>query len=179
MYQPFLHLPPNPDGRTCKCGSTTHLTVQSHACPLNPRNQVTEAAASDNSSGGDSSDSDWQDDHNDKDTESSDPDDDDHSGPDAASVAAPPPQARGRRRLPNTPDDDNNTGITIPPYCRPRRSNKFNPAKGDVVEVDFNGKWWSATIMWKYRGEYAVKYHDDEGNVEKNVPGERIRKLCS
>jgi len=37
-YQPFLQLPANPDGRRCRCGSTTHMTINSFACPLNPRN---------------------------------------------------------------------------------------------------------------------------------------------
>jgi len=37
-YRPFMSLPPNPDGRRCRCGSTTHLTVNSFACPMNPRN---------------------------------------------------------------------------------------------------------------------------------------------
>ena len=37
-YTPFLHLPENPDGRRCRCGSTTHMTINSFACPLNPRN---------------------------------------------------------------------------------------------------------------------------------------------
>ena len=38
-YHPFVHLRENPDGKRCRCGSTTHLTVNSHACPLNPRNR--------------------------------------------------------------------------------------------------------------------------------------------
>ena len=38
-YVPYLHLPENSGGRTCRCGSRTHLTTNSHACPLNPRNQ--------------------------------------------------------------------------------------------------------------------------------------------
>ena len=38
-YVPFLHLPDNPDDRTCRCGSHTQLTTNSHTCPLNPRNQ--------------------------------------------------------------------------------------------------------------------------------------------
>lgn len=37
-YQPFLKLPENPDGRRCRCGSTTHMTINSFACPMNPRN---------------------------------------------------------------------------------------------------------------------------------------------
>ena len=36
---PFNVLPKNKDGKTCRCGSDTHLTVQSHACPMNPRNR--------------------------------------------------------------------------------------------------------------------------------------------
>ena len=36
---PFLTLPKNKNGRTCRCGSDTHLTIQSHACRLNPRNR--------------------------------------------------------------------------------------------------------------------------------------------
>ena len=43
-YRPFLHLPPNPDGKRCRCGSTTHMTINSFACPLNPRNKAADAA---------------------------------------------------------------------------------------------------------------------------------------
>ena len=43
-YRPFLHLPPNPNGRRCRCGSTTHMTINSFACPLNPRNLAAAAA---------------------------------------------------------------------------------------------------------------------------------------
>ena len=39
-YLPFLHLPKNPNGLRCRCGSDTHLTTNSHACKLNPRNLV-------------------------------------------------------------------------------------------------------------------------------------------
>ena len=39
VYAPFLALPKNKNGRTCRCGSDTHYTTQSHACPLNPRNR--------------------------------------------------------------------------------------------------------------------------------------------
>ena len=45
------------------------------------------------------------------------------------------------------------------------------------MEVDFNGTWWRATIIHKYRGKYAVKYHDEDGNVEKSVVFERIRSI--
>ena len=38
-YAPFLTLPKNKNGRKCRCGSDTHCTTQSHACPLNPRNR--------------------------------------------------------------------------------------------------------------------------------------------
>ena len=44
-YTPFLVLPKNKDGRVCRCGSDTHLTVQSHACPLNPRYRSTRLTA--------------------------------------------------------------------------------------------------------------------------------------
>jgi len=47
-YRPFLHLPPNPDGRRCRCGSTTHMTVNSFACPLNPRNTVARDGVAEN-----------------------------------------------------------------------------------------------------------------------------------
>ena len=49
-YRPFLQLPPNPDGRRCRCGSTTHMTVSSFACPLNPRNNAVNDAG-DNDAG--------------------------------------------------------------------------------------------------------------------------------
>ena len=43
-YLPFMNLPANPDGKKCRCGSTTHMTVNSFACPLNPRNVAANAA---------------------------------------------------------------------------------------------------------------------------------------
>lgn len=47
-YQAFMHLRQNPDGKRCRCGSTTHLTINSHACPLNPRNRVDNGHENDN-----------------------------------------------------------------------------------------------------------------------------------
>ena len=47
-YQAFMHLRQNPDGKRCRCGSTTHLTINSHACPLNPRNRVDNGHGNDN-----------------------------------------------------------------------------------------------------------------------------------
>ena len=34
---PIGHFAPNPDGKLCRCGSTTHMTVTSHRCPLSKR----------------------------------------------------------------------------------------------------------------------------------------------
>jgi len=55
---PFLHLPQNPGGRKCRCGSSTHLTIRSHACPLNPRNRDSNDGDDDDSNDGDSNQSD-------------------------------------------------------------------------------------------------------------------------
>ena len=36
-FVPFLANPVNKDGKKCRCGSSTHLTVNHLACPLNPK----------------------------------------------------------------------------------------------------------------------------------------------
>ena len=55
---PFLQLPKNPNGKLCKCGSDTHLTVQSFACPLNNRYRANNDDGSDDDGDSDSGDND-------------------------------------------------------------------------------------------------------------------------
>ena len=83
-YQPFLKLPENPDGRRCRCGSTTHMTINSFACPMNPRNitenvhgaTVGRGDDADASNDDDDDDADASDDDDDDDADASDDDDD-------------------------------------------------------------------------------------------------------
>ena len=82
-YQPFLHLPENPDGRRCRCGSTTHMTINSFACPLNPRNVAAAGATVHDDAAAGNDDSDESDD----DDASAGNDDSDESDDDDASAA--------------------------------------------------------------------------------------------
>ena len=175
-YRPFLQLTQNPDGRKCRCGSTTHLTIQSHACPQNPRNNInqnnddddennsdTTPAPNDDTNDGVANDNDDDDENNSETTPApNDNDDNNNNGGDGPTK---------RRR------NDTNTN-TIPSSRRPRlvrRTKRQGYKVQEKVYVDFNGEWWPATIIYKHRGKYAVKYDDDKGNVEKQVPHERIQ----
>ena len=89
---PFLVLPQNPDGRKCRCGSSTHLTVQSHACPLNPRNLNDGDGDSDADSDGDDSDGGSDGDHSDGGSDGDDSDGD--SDVDDKTNAPSPPRTR-------------------------------------------------------------------------------------
>ena len=163
---PFLHLPLNPAGRTCRCGSRTHRTITSHACPLNPRNSVdgdddnaapADAAPADATTADDApADAATADDAHADDTT---PDED---------LDEAVPSVRGRRRR---DDGDDNAA---PERRRGRRN--FMQKNADV-EVLYEAKWWPARIIFKHRGNagYAVHYHDEEGCEEENVPEERIR----
>ena len=42
QYVPFLGRPLNAGGRTCRCGSSHHLTTNYRGCPLNPRKRARE-----------------------------------------------------------------------------------------------------------------------------------------
>ena len=207
-YAPFLHLPKNPGGRTCRCGSDTHMTVNSHACPLNPRYVVVtpnnnnddenndenninddENNSSDdenNSSDNENNSNDDEinnnddenedsDDENDDDNADDDEDSDDENDDDNADDV-PIPNPTKRRR-------DGGASSANRPFRRPRTTRRTRRTKREgyksqeIVQVDFNGTWWEATILYKHRGKYAVKYSDNDGNVEKSVPHERIRLI--
>jgi len=173
---PFLHLPLNPDGRKCRCGSDTHLTVNSFACPLNARNRVdddddnaapADAAPADDAHADDAHADDTtpdEDAHADDTTPDEDLDDDtpDEAAPDA-------PVCRGRRRR-----DD--TTVAAPP-ARRRKTNFLK--KNADVEVLYEDKWWPARIVFKHRGDagYAIHYHDEDGCEEQNVEENRIRPI--
>ena len=74
----------------------------------------------------------------------------------------------------------------LPPHKRKRTSqqqrgarNKKDKLKFDndeIVEVDFNGTWWKAKILFYNRLKYTIQYYDEEENVERNVPVSRMRK---
>ena len=176
-YRPFLHLPQNPNGRRCRCGSTTHMTINSFACPLNPRNVAAagatvrddDAAANDDVS--DSSDDDDTAADGDNDSDSSDDDDAAANGDDDSDERVDegdiPPNIedssrplRPRRRLGlptrrrrSTLDVNN---VDTPPRRRPRIS-------GSEVEIDVGTKVKSPGTRWKlpattiYDGEVVRK----------------------
>ena len=200
-YAPFLHLPKNPGGRTCRCGSDTHMTVNSHACPLNPRyvvvtpnnnnddenndenninddeinNDNDENNSSDDENNSSDNENEDSDDENDDDNADDDEDSDDENDDDNADDG-PIPNPTKRRR-------DGGASSANRPFRRPRTTRRTRRTKREgyksqeIVQVDFNGTWWEATILYKHRGKYAVKYSDNDGNVEKSVPHERIRLI--
>ena len=115
-------------------------------------------------------------DEGDRDDDSDEDEDNDDSDDDSDFQPAPHSRRRKRRRT----DATTSTTTVIAPFRRPRHARRtkrqgFKPK--EEVEVDYNGTWWRATIAYKHRGFYAVKYADEEGNVEKKVPFERIRSI--
>ena len=181
-YVPFLHQPLNPGGRKCRCGSQTHMTTNSHACPLNPR-YLHPIPDDDNTEDGSSPDHDNNEQDSSPDHDNNEQDSSpnrDNNEQDSSPNRDNSDRANSDRANSDNDSDDPDTppakrsrsDTTIPPFRRPRlRSYK----KGDIVVVNYNGTWWKATIMYKHRGKYCVKYHDTEGNVEKQVSDERIR----
>lgn len=183
-YQPFLHLRPNPDGKRCRCGSTTHLTVNSHACPLNPRNR------DDNDDGAGESKND-----NDKDDSSSDTPDEEEEQT-LAEVVATLPVRRSQRRL-GMPTrrrrligDDDHTRAT----CRPRVVNDTDDANTLSQEIQVGTKVESSGTRWNlpagtiFKGvvvavkknrrgllTFHVKWQD---GVVEYMKEEHIRPMC-
>jgi len=52
--------------------------------------------------------------------------------------------------------------------------------KGKDVQVLYDGKWWGGKILLVHRGKskgYKIKYYDDKGCEQSNVPAENIREL--
>ena len=46
--------------------------------------------------------------------------------------------------------------------------------------MKYDGKWWGAKILLVHRGKskgYKVKYYDEKGCEQSNVPAENIREL--
>ena len=174
-YVPYLHLPENSGGRTCRCGSRTHLTTNSHACPLNPRNQHAEsgcpvvtvtgnagaAEAAATTAG----------------TATTVP-----VNAGAAEAAATTASAaattdgRSVRRRRNTSSGDANAA---PPRRRRRRRTTNYLRANKEVEVLYDGKWWPGRIKFKHRGNngFAIHYHDEAGCEEANVSTARIRPV--
>jgi len=130
-YRPFLHLPPNPDGKRCRCGSTTHMTVNSHACPLNPRNIVANATTvrDDDAAGNgddDVAESDDADATGSDDDDATGNDDDDVAGSDDDGVAESDDDdddddAAGSHGDDDSGDDPPDITATTRPVCRRRR----------------------------------------------------------
>ena len=163
-YRPFLELPKNKDGRTCRCGSQTHLTTSSHACPLNPRNiGRTDTRRRPRASVGEdnctvpmrrrrSSVSDSEDSH--------------VSNSDDSHVS----DSEGI--------NDSDIDTPVPNVARGQRCSKTYCKRNARVDVWYENKWWSAQILFKHRGNngYAVKYNDDQGSVQQHVPLTQMRK---
>ena len=163
----WLHLPKNRNGKKCRCGSETHQTVSSLACPLNPRNARSDDGGSDddNSDGGsgdDTSDGGSGDDSQEGDCRP-------QKRPSSGSEESTPKKCRRPNRAKNNLETQR------------RESFLRNLRKNSIVEVEYDGKWWKARIMFKYRGvdKWAVKYFDDIENEEGHVEASRIRKFSS
>ena len=112
-YRPFMHLPANPDGRRCHCGSTTHMTVNSFACPLNPRNVAVDATTV--CDGNATTHGDGRDDDVDDDASGS--DDDDVTGSDDDDATGSDDENKNDDDSSENPPDVNVTS----PVCRRRR----------------------------------------------------------
>lgn len=165
-HLPFLHLAKNTGGRKCRCGSDTHLTVNSHACPLNPRNvraghddgDVADVVTGHDNDVVDADDNDVADaiaGHDDDVVDAVSGHDDD--------VALPQRRSRMHVDIVDAP---------------PRRRRRHNYLKANSeVEVLYENNWWPAKIKFKHRGNngYAIQYHDEEECEEPNVPEVRIR----
>ena len=187
---PFLHLPRNPDGRKCRCGSDTHLTIQSHACPLNPRNKKDGDGESDGDSDGnnddssddntnDSSDGDNNDSSDGDNNDSSDGDNNDGSDGDSSDGDG-------------TNSDDDDTHVPLPRKRRAAASPATLNAQrrrvpsqervwavGDECEVLHGVVWYPATIKFLHqskKGGFKVLYTGDN-TFECEVPSRRIRSL--
>jgi len=170
-YLPFLHLRENANGQRCRCGSKTHLTVNAHACPLNPRNIITTPVDGDDDGPADAGPADAAPADAANDAASDDAASDDDTPDEHAAEEAVPAVTLPFRR-PRTVDNSN---ACDPP---PRRRRRGNYLKANAeVEVLYENVWWPATIKFKHRGDkgYAVKYRDDEECEEANVPADRIR----
>ena len=183
-YQPFVHLRENPDGKRCRCGSTTHLTVNSHACPLNPRNR------DDNDDGTGEREND-----NAKDDSSSDTPDEEEEQTLAEVVATLPVRPSQRRlgmptRRRRLIGDDGHTRAT----SRPRVVNDTDDANTLPQEIQVGTKVQSSGTRWNlpagtiFKGvvvavkknrrgllTFHVKWQD---GVVEYMKEEHIRPMC-
>jgi len=159
-YRPFLQLPKNPDGKRCRCGSDTHMTVNALACPMNPRYTVREPTVDD--------------------------DEDNHvkveDGGDVVDTSAVDTSA-SKKRPRQTADADADAADDVPVATatpakkrRQRRKKGTSLKKNAEVEVLYEGKWWRARIKFKHRGKYAVIYNDENSCEEGGVTADRIRE---
>ena len=198
-YRPFSQLPPNPDGRRCRCGSTTHMTVSSFACPLNPRNNAVNDAG-DNDAGESESESDDNDRNNavndagDNDAGESESDDNDPPATRHDAGDNDPPvtrrlrlglPTRRRRQIVGT---ENNI-VESPVSCRRRIDNDTDEPQEIKIgtKVQSTGTRWKlpeSTIFQgkviskrKYRGVLTFKVRWEDGVVEY-LKKEHILPMC-
>ena len=174
-YRPFMHLPPNPDGRRCRCGSTTHMTNNSFACPLNPRNVAAAAATTiardddaaangddDNSDEGDDDDAaangdDDSDEGNDDDAAANGDDDGDDNPPNMESSSPPSRPLRPRRRL-GMPTRRRRSSLGDTRPQGPSRRRPRIQAEIDVgTKVKSSGTRWQLPATTMYYGEVVKK----------------------